>query len=255
MTFGKKKWVFMGLVFVMVTLVVGYRYTSKRLELFGHYEKVWAHRVNDLAKLESAQNSFTGIELDLTYLPQKNKLAVYHAGISIADDLYFEEYIAHIDNKNLGLWLDLKNLDRNNVLEVFQQIETAVNSSFYKNNKNKILVESNKPELLNPFLKFGYRASFYLPQKLPQNTKPLQKQIQVSLQKNKGMELSGYYKNYPFLKEYFPETPKNLWILTSTYDPEAINNFGMIRGLLNDSTVKTVLIPYINFNRHFSEEQ
>jgi hypothetical protein len=254
MTSGKRKYIWIFSIVALLVLIVGYRYSSKRIELFGHYEKVWAHRVNDLPKLESAQNSFAGIELDLTYLPQKNKLAVYHAGISTADDLYFEEYIEHIDNKNLGLWLDIKNLNRKNVLDVFQQVENAVNSSFYKDNKDKILVESNKPNLLNPFLKFGYRASFYLPQNLPQNTKPLQGLIQESLQKNKGMELSGYYKTYPFLKEHFPEAPKNLWILTSTYDPETIKNYDLIRGLLNDSTVKNVLIPYINFNRHFAGE-
>lgn len=257
MTFGKKKIIGLAsIVFLVGILVVANRYSSKRLELYGHYDKVWAHRVNNLTKLESAEYRFEGVELDLTYFPQKNNLAVYHAGISTSMDLHFDEYVPHIENSDLNVWLDIKNLDQSNAAEIFELVEKTVNNSFYRNNKNKILVESHDPAALHLFLNHGYRASRYLPYgtKNLKNKDSLATNIKISLRQHEGLELSAHYSNYPFLKNHFPKTIKNIWILTSTYDPETFSNFSMIRELLKDSTVKAVLIPYINFNRYFSGE-
>jgi|AntDeeMinimDraft_5_1070356.scaffolds.fasta_scaffold06607_2 hypothetical protein len=235
---------------LLIVLVVGYRYSSKRVELFGHYDKVWAHRVDDLKKLESAEGKFAGVELDLVYLPGKDKLDIHHPP-KPPRGLYFSDYFKALENNGLPLWLDIKNLKAKNADAILRRLETVFKANALPKKRGHILVESTEVKSLNPFLKKGYRTSWYIQKRFSdENSKELSAKISDGLE-NPETELSSNYHNYPYLKKAFPERTKNFWIMTSTYDPKTIKNYSLIRELVSDKKVKTVLIPYVNFNRHY----
>ena len=71
MILGNFKKIVFGL-FVGVTCLIIYRYNPYRIEFIGYYDKAFAHRVNNIEKLNSSLNFFNGVELDLVF--QKNTL-------------------------------------------------------------------------------------------------------------------------------------------------------------------------------------
>ena len=240
--------IFLVILFVAFT----YRYSSKRIEYYGYYDKVWAHRVNDLKKLESSQEKFIGFELDLVYQEKGDWLDIFHYP-SPSKGLSFTSYAKHITNKSAGLWLDLKNLNQKNYKAFFKLIDSTVASAELK--RDNIIVESSYPELLVNFQQEGYRTSYYLPAKMYLKTeKEILFDIEVIKEniKNKPqLELSAYFEDYSIISKNFPLRKKNFWVLNSTYSHKILNNYKNLRKMLKDSTVKTVLTPYNNFNKHF----
>lgn len=237
------------LLFIVGLAIVSYRYTSKRLEFYGHYDKVWAHRVDDLDKLNSAQNNFSGVEVDLIYISAQNRLKISH-DLKDTTSLDLETYVKELKTANLGMWLDIKNLDKDHASAIFKRIEDL--SERYPNfNPKNLLVESTEIDALKVFSENHYQTTWYITEIIKAENKEEElKKIKASLaSKNTG--LSSNYKNYLYLAEAFPETPKHFWMLNSSYDVNIFKNYGLIRGLIKDRSVHTVLIPYINFNRYF----
>lgn len=237
------------LLFVIGLAIVSYRYTSKRLEFYGHYDKVWAHRVDDLDKLNSAQKSFRGVEVDLIYIPSQNRLKVGH-DLKDTTSLDLETYVKELKTANLGMWLDIKNLNKDYASAIFKRIENL--SKDYSNFKPKnLLVESIEINALKVFSENQYQTTWYITEIIKKENKEEElKRIKAGLSSTKT-GLSSNYKNYPYLAEAFPKTPKHFWMLNTTYDLNTVKNFGLIRRLIKDPSVQTVLIPYINFNRYF----
>lgn len=238
------------LVILAIIAVIGYRYSSKRLELYGHYDKVWAHRVNDLKKLRSAKGNFAGVELDLVYMPKIDKLDIHHPP-KPPSKLYFEQYFKSLKDKSLPLWLDLKNLNTENAEAVLNRLESIFKTEKNSFQRKNIIIESQQVESLHVFRKKGYRTSWYIAKRFSKaNAKKMKAKITKGLH-HPEIELSSNYHNYPYLQKVFPQRTKNFWIMTSTYDPETLENYSLIRKLIADKNVKTVLIPYVNFNRHY----
>ena len=84
------------------------------LQIVRNKEKIWAHRVNSLGKLQLAKKKFSGVELDIVFAEKNGQwyFDVNHPPYeSIA--LSLDEYFASLDNPNqLKLWLDFKNLSK-----------------------------------------------------------------------------------------------------------------------------------------------
>ena len=62
-----------SVLFIILTVFIArfaYKYSPKRIEFLGHYEKVGAHRVNSIEKLTAALDYFEIIELDLVYFSE-----------------------------------------------------------------------------------------------------------------------------------------------------------------------------------------
>ncbi|MDR6300714.1 hypothetical protein [Mesonia maritima] len=234
--------------FVFAILIVAYRYSSKRIEFYGGYQKLWAHRVNDFKKLKASQEKFPGIELDLVYNSNGNWLDIYHPP-SKSKNINLRDYIKKIHKNNLGVWLDIKNMDASNSDEIFTEINASLENSFFK--KENIIIESPNPYTLEKFHQNGFRTSYYLPQNLSRSNKHEIENIKEFLQKYPFLEISTSYEDYQVLKKYFPTITKNFWILNSSYSIDILKNYKSIREMVNDSTVKTLLTPYNNFNKYF----
>ena len=245
----KTKMILISILAVVLLLAIAYRYSSKRVEFYGFYDKVWAHRVNDLKKLESSEACFKGIELDLLYQKEGDWLEVNHPPAP-STGLSFQEYVSHINNKNMGIWLDLKNLTVTNQQAVFKRVDNNITSA--EINRGQIIIESSQPKLLSIFQDKGYRVSYYLPINLHQKTekelgKSLQ-EIKEQIQNQPDLELSSDFNDYAVIAKHFPKRKKNFWVMHSPYSIKIIKNYKTLRKMLQDSTVQTVLTPYNNWN-------
>jgi len=224
-------------------LLFFYRFSPRRIEFLGHYDKIWSHRVNEVDKLKSAQRYFNGVELDITYLPELKKLELYHPGIA-SSKISLEEYLKVIpDEEKLGLWLDIKGLNNQNKKEILQLLQKRLKP--YPNLASRnIIIESLDAKSLDIFNSKNFRTSYYL--NLDSIGNPLQtkENIQKTLQQQNYLELSSDFKNYDFVSENFPQQSKNFWILTTTYNLSIFSDYSVIQKIFKDSSVQTVLTPY-----------
>src|SRR5690554_4954312 len=111
---GKRILILVLAVLSLILLGMAYRYSPYKIEYLGHYDKIWAHRVNSTEKLESALKYFKGVELDLVYDEQKNILDVTHPPVP-SIDLDLENYLSSINSEAKPyIWLDIKNLNFDN---------------------------------------------------------------------------------------------------------------------------------------------
>ena len=242
MTSGKKITVTTVVLLSIILLGMGYRYSPYKLEYLGHYDRIWAHRVNSTEKLKSAQKYFKGIEVDVVYDDKNDVLDVGHPP-SPSINLDLEKYISLIGiSEKPNIWLDIKNLNAENgdlILKKLVQIFSKYNYPL-----EKVLVETRYPEILQSFSDSGFKTSFYLPYGLTEknsNDKDAEiRKIKTILQNQPSLAISSDYKDYDIMKEYFPEKDKYLWIINSVTK----HGFSTPRKVFKDSTVKAVLISY-----------
>ncbi len=237
------KFILVLLLFVLIALLL-YPYSPRKLEYIGHYNKVFAHRVNSIAKLKSSLLFFKGIELDLVYKKQGNILDVNHPPAP-SQNLNFETYLKHIEKKTFPfLWLDIKNLNISNAKAIIIKLNKLLATKNYP--KNQVLIETSNPETLPIFTKTGYKTSYYLPTQLFKNKdlKSKIREIKLILKKQPKIGISSSYKDYPILKSNFPNKTKYIWALI----PNLNRKYKQIRTLLNDDKVAVVLCRYKVFS-------
>jgi len=236
---------------IVIFIVLGYLYTfsPRKLEFLGHYNKVFAHRVNSLEKQREALKYFEGIEFDLNFDNKTGVLDVNHPPTK-SIGLTFETYLEGIKlNEFPFLWLDIKKLDTTNSNAILLKLNSLFETRNYP--KSKILIETQSPEVLPKFSSAGYKTSYYLKPKLYKKTpKDLKKEIEYIdsiLAKQPESGISTNYEDYTILRRHFPKKTKYLWVLTSPFKPQ----FKKVKTILNDSTVAIVLTSFkaINGNR------
>lgn len=229
-------------VFCIAVLILGiflYRWSPYKIEFLGHYDKIWAHRVNDISKLHKAQRFFDGVELDLVFHEKGNYLDVTHPP-GPSRNLYFEYYLQEVRGHPF-LWLDIKNLNAGNSNAVLNKLRALLSEKDYP--LQKILIETRYPDALPIFSRAGFKTSYYLPPGLaaldPSKLKTRICEISNVLQEQTGTAISSSYEDYEIMKAYFPDTDKYIWIL----DGITKRGFLLPREILADTTVKVVLVP------------
>ena len=231
------------LFIVLGILGVLYIYSPYKIEGLGYYDKIWAHRVNSIEKLEGAIKYYEGVELDLIYDSKKDILDVNHTpGESIG--LNFETYLKTIKPSDYPyLWLDIKTLDQTNADLILNKLVLLFKAKQYP--LEKVLIETQQPEVLPLFEVKGFKTSYYLPTNLH-----LKKGLELerSIDKIKetiisqpNISISTNYRDYKVLKEYFPEQNKYIWAITSF---TGLSEYSKIRTILKDETVSAVLFKY-----------
>lgn len=201
--------------------------------------KIWAHRVNSLTKLDAVSECFYGVELDIVI--NKNCLDIFHPP-EPSQNLCFNDYLSHA-NKNkykLNYWLDVKNLTEQNINLLIDKLNEL--SSKYKIAKNDMWVESPSWQLLPQFKKYGYNTSYYLPgitDFLENDRRRVINNIKNRVDSLSIKTISTSIKNYPYIKNNFPNQSKLLWA-TGKNIPNNITI--LLNQALNDSTVNIVLI-------------
>ncbi len=203
--------------------------------------KNWAHRANDVNRLEIAKNSFDGIELDLVI--KEECLDIYHPPEE-SKGLCLSEYwkTLPIENKNAHFWLDVKNLEESNVQLLIDHVSKACNENQIP--LENLWIESTQHVLLPSIKASGFNVSYYLPSI---SDYPNKEDIAIKLKANAERSnldvLSTDIKNYPYLKKDFPAYTKLLWALGPkakfSTEKEKLYNEAM-----QDSTVKVILVSF-----------
>jgi len=231
-----------GVLLILFVARFAYKYSPRRVEFLGHYDKVWAHRVNSKEKLASAINYFEGVELDLIYHSETKILDVVHPPAP-SIGLSFEEYLESIPkNKQPNLWLDIKNLSSKNAIEVNERITHLIGTKNYP--FEKVLIDSQNHEALKLIAASKFQRLYYLPvglhKKSASELENTITSIKEVLLKNKLSDISSNYEDYDVLAKHFPYRNKYLWKI----DGFTIENYFKTRKILKDTTVKVVLSRY-----------
>ncbi|WP_010178504.1 hypothetical protein [Aquimarina agarilytica] len=233
--------------FLFISFFIGaffvYYYVPYKPELLGYYDKIWAHRVNSLKKLDYALKFYDGVELDLVYNETENFLDVNHLPQK-SIHLSFENYISHIYSlkEEPFLWLDIKNLKQDNSVKILKKILQTLKHNNYP--INKVIVESKYYKSLPIFIKNGFKTSYYLPTDLNQmsfNERELVlNKIEKVLETIPESAISSGIKDYTILKNKFPERDKYFWSMGMVL----YHNLFSTRQALKDPSVKIVLTSF-----------
>ena len=172
-------------------------------------EKIWLHRTNHPDKFKKYVNNYSGFELDVNINIKENYFEVYHQP-DIPSGIDFSTYLSLDSSRKKYFWLDFKNLDLENakmairLLNQFDQV--------YKI-KNRVLIESTKPDALKIIRKAGYNTVFYLsyPKLNGKLNDTVYLQWLVSYWDDQLLAISADAKYIPLLNTYLPATKKLTW--------------------------------------------
>ncbi|MEP7255026.1 MAG: hypothetical protein ABI666_04575 [Ferruginibacter sp.] len=176
--------------------------------------KEWIKAVDSKELLSKLDSTTSGMECDVYFDLQKKIFDVHH-DINKSIGLNLDDLLNAYNKKSLqaSIWLDLKNLDDSNY-------NAAVATLTDLRNKyrliNKLLVESNRADLLTAFSDSGFYTSYYTPMFNPyqindEETKHWVDSLSAVINRSGVNALSGYYFQYPFLHHYFPNYPVLIW--------------------------------------------
>ena len=129
-----------------------------------NFEKIWAHRVNSVGKLDQLGRLYAGVELDL--MIQIDSRGAMHFDINHppADSigLSLDAYWSRAQGTGpLGYWLDIKNLDADNAAAAASQLRALMQRHGLAT--HQVVTESTEYIALAELSAAGLRTSFYLP--------------------------------------------------------------------------------------------
>ena len=178
--------------------------------------KIWLHRANDLTKAQYFQNKYAGLEIDITYVDSLHTFLILHGGGHVEPNpVTFEKWLDELDDtKDIRLWLDFKNLDNENKVPAFDELRRLC--SQYKMKRKNLIVESWNASNLKIFRDSGFQVSYYIPDFKPKSVSrdELQKhtdKIRRIVSENNLTTISGYYYQYEFMRDSFPDNDVLIW--------------------------------------------
>jgi hypothetical protein len=234
-------------IFITVPLViVAVLFNSNITLRYLFRNKVWAHKVNSIEKLNKIQNKFTGIEFDVIFYNNKEGVFfdINHPPDS-STNLSLTKYLQLLPETCVyKFWIDFKNLKQDN--ELLSSIRLDSIATAFDINKGNIIVESIRPWCLEYFKEKGFRTSYYLPSDLhtldPVILHSTIEKISKTISLYRTDYISADYKDYLILKKYFPEKKKIFWF--TTYGTMNISKARiLLYKILTDDKVDVLLIP------------
>ena len=239
----RKRWLIVSVIFFLVTIPIVFFSTSFLRCVWP--QKVWAHKVNTLEKLDEATRHFSGIELDIVFDEVTNSFEVNHPPDSSIHLLLSKYLEAGATHANCRYWLDMKNLTVSNYVQAASALAKCM--QFAKLQASNFYVESPYPEFLSEFQKFGFKTSFYLPTHLcEEKLENLEKEIatiQSKLKKYPCNFISFEYKDYLIHSSYFPMQDKICWFTAFGSSNKVTSQF-LLYQILCDDKVKVLLVPF-----------
>lgn len=128
--------------------------------------KIWLHCANEINKAKYFQDKYAGLEIDITYVDSLKTLFVHKCNNDKRTPITLEQWLDSVEMINdIGIWLDFKNLNRNNNTLILEELDRLC--SKYKIKKDNLIVESSAPYYLPIFQDANYKTSFYIPKFKP----------------------------------------------------------------------------------------
>lgn len=208
-------------------------------------DKIWSHKTNSIQRLTEAKKTFAGVELDIVFERENRNFDVNHPpdkslGISLS-----EYFTSQQTNSDIKYWLDFKNLDADTDSLSLLILDSIV--TLHHIPKSNVIVESGSPQYLKGFLKQGFKTSYYLPKNIREAKEPELSRIIETIKENGTSDNTSYisfeYREYPLLKEKFPNAKKIIWF--NVYG--SMNKLSarlLLFNLLMDDQVDVLLIPF-----------
>ena len=231
------------------------RVNAKYLTSTKQATRVFPHRVNSRGKLHDIiNNGFYSYEFD-TYFTKDDKFYIGHDKPTLSD-VTLEDTLSNVSYNNLQkVWMDFKNLNKDNADLALQRLE-ELDKKF--NIKNKfILAFWTKGEFFHKFSKAGWHTSYYLPtgkviDLLKQNNKQeldklaMQLAKQVKLQKVSAVSFDT--RLYEFVKKYLEskiskDIVYHTWMGPKLYSTTFKKDLQKMK-VYQDKRVKTILCKY-----------
>ncbi len=182
--------------------------------------KEWVKAVNTKELMNAIDEECSGIECDVYFEKEKELFEVHH-DIDNSNGLNLIELLDEYGKRGLtaSIWLDFKNLDDSNYI---QAITVLSGLRIKYKLTNKLLVESNRADLLTVFSDSGFFTSYYSPLFNPylisnQEIKYCVDSVSAMIKRSRVNAISGYYFQYPFLHHYFPGYPILIWAANNRY--------------------------------------
>lgn len=206
--------------------------------------KVWAHKVNDTVVANIKGKIFDGLELDVCFVKSDSTLYVGHEMVDSVNKLTLQMWFSAMDNpRKNNYWLDVKNLNVENVQPIAKQILDIIKR--YKLN-GKIIVESYNKKPLKLFKQFGIPVSLWVEnvyywKNWDENPKGWYKSTKNEIDYVNPDAISCEYRMYELLTKYFPEQNIHLWQTPMKYNEK---NVELTRKMCRNKSVKVVLVDY-----------
>lgn len=206
--------------------------------------KVWLHRANDVAKAQYFQDKYAGLEIDVHFIDSLNTFIIKHDSDENSDRR-LDDWFASLDRRSeLGFWIDFKNLDYGN-MEAAAKEMARLRETY--NLKGMIIVESWNAGCLKAFNDLNFRTSYYIPFEYPdrigeEKLQKLTDNIRDKIEKYDLTTISGYFFQYQFMKDSFPEMRKLIWY--ELYDPEVRSKY--IREVNEDANTDVILVAVMD---------
>ncbi len=206
--------------------------------------KVWLHRANDIAKARYFQNDYAGLEVDVHFVDSLNTFIIKHDFDEVSDRR-LEDWFASLENRSkLGFWIDFKNLNQNNMMASAKEM-ARLRKVFSLN--GMIIVESSNARCLKAFEDMDFRTSYYIPFAYPDTDghEKMQKvtdEIRDNIEKYELKTISGYFFQYKFMQDSFPEVRKLIWY--HHYDTRVRDSF--IRLVEADDLTDVILVAVMD---------
>lgn len=174
--------------------------------------KVWLHRANSIEKTAYYRDKFAGFEIDVQF-NSNGIFTIKHGGFDENFDMTLEEWLQALDRKKkANLWLDFKNLCKDNEEDALKEIKRLRKKYGLK---GTIYIESSSPECLKPFENTGFATSYYIPFFHSYASKEEIRKVADSIRNNVEMfnikRISGFYSQYKFMVDSFPDLRKLTW--------------------------------------------
>jgi heptose-I-phosphate ethanolaminephosphotransferase len=128
-----------------------------------HLDKIWAHRVNSLGKLDQLASQYDGVELDLTIEQDANGQARFDVNHPPAESigLSLDTYWSVGPTRPLRYWLDVKNLSEANANRFAAHLGKLLQRHGIA--RDRVVTESTEHAALAQIADADLRTSFYLP--------------------------------------------------------------------------------------------
>lgn len=205
--------------------------------------KLWLHRCNSLEKLQEQANRYKNVEVDVIIRPD-GRLDVTHDA-DTTFHLTIEPYFAHIARRHSHLWLDIKNVDTQNVQFLAMKLDTLCRR--YEVEKQQLIVESRDEVALSQLTKLGYYTSYYVEFDKPSRLSQAEKA--ACMARLRSVARSGQVRALSFPGWWYDEIHRELqvpsidlltWMHRST--EAEVRLWPMNLSPLSDSQLKVILV-------------
>ena len=211
-------------------------------------EKQWAHRVDDIPMAIEREKYFEGIEVDLVYSPQSNKLFVCHNEEDTTKRLAFDRWMEAMTHPEKHYyWLDVKNLNYFTADSISVLIRRTLEPYGLL---NKAFIESFDTDGIVKAKDHGLHTSLWVDNFYWSHLDTLTwyNKVKGQIEKVQPDCISCEYRMFGALTTFFPEQNILLWHTPAELTPE---NAELTYQFTQHPSVKVVLVDYEKPSRSY----